>query len=341
MAGRLSTRARREARKRSTAHEPRRLPLAQRPHQALGRGQRPRQHACAALRLLGVRGRARVRHAERPGLFPPGRPHASAVRIGQGVRDRDWLQRGRDRRRLPRGDPRERLAVRLRAADRVPRRRRPGRAAEGRRAGGGGDHGDALGRLSRRRGGARRGRVRLLVAPPRAEHHPELGQGRRQLPQQPADRAGSAPRRLRRRHRAGRERHALRGRGREPVPGQARQAAHAAVQRRHPRRHHARQRADAGRRAGHRGGRTRTAARGAVHRRRDVHDRHRRRDHPGALGGSQAGGQRPTRPGDARAARGVLRTVRRPHPRHMGLAGCGGSDGRGDPGPRGCQCGHP
>jgi hypothetical protein len=143
---------------------------------------------------------------------------------------------------------------------------------------------------------SRRGRVRVVVASPCTEHASELGQGRRQLPQQPVDRSGSAPRRLRRRHRAGPQRPAQRRRRRKPVPGQARQAAHATVERRHPGRHHPRHRDHAGRRPRHRGRRTRPAARGAVFRRRSVHDRHRRRDHAGALGRPQERRQRRRRP---------------------------------------------
>jgi branched-subunit amino acid aminotransferase/4-amino-4-deoxychorismate lyase len=80
---------------------------------------------------------------------------------------------------------------------------------------------------------------------------------------------------------------------------------------------------DTGSRRWHRRGRTRYPARVPVSRRRAVDVRHRRRDHPDPFGRRQAGRHRQGRPRDPAPAGTVLRPVRRPHPRQVGLAGTG------------------
>ena len=89
--------------------------------------------------------------------------------------------------------------------------------------------------------------------------------------------------------------HVSEGSGENIFVVHGRQADHAAAVVRHPRRHHARHRDDAGpRRAGPRGRRARHRPHGALHRRRVLHDRHRRARHAGRRAGP---------PGDRRAAR--------------------------------------
>ncbi len=218
-------------------------------HEATVHVERPR----AALRLLGVRGRARLRHTARAALFPS-RPitradcssrRASTTSTSATAKTRSTqavpsvilandLTRAYVRPIVFRG------AGSASACCRMRHRRSMWRSWRW------------LGRVSRRRGVTNGcGRLRVVVASAAPNTLPELGQGRRQLSLQPADRLRSAARRLRRRHRARPQRPAQRRRRRESVPGQARQAAHAADERRHSRRHHPRQRDHAGRRSRH------------------------------------------------------------------------------------------
>ena len=96
---------------------------------------------------------------------------------------------------------------------------------------------------------ARRRCLHLLLAARGAEHPAGAGQGRRQLPLQPADQPGGQAPGVRRRHRPVPRRHRQRGRRREPVPGQGRRAADPGAGALGARRHHARHRHAPGARA--------------------------------------------------------------------------------------------
>jgi branched-chain amino acid aminotransferase group I len=72
------------------------MDLAQRRHQALGRSHHPRDVACPALRLVGLRRHPHLPDAQRPGDLPPDRPQHAPVRLGQDLRHGDAVLAGAD-----------------------------------------------------------------------------------------------------------------------------------------------------------------------------------------------------------------------------------------------------
>ncbi len=135
---------------------------------------------------------ARLRHTARAGLFPPGRPHATFVRFGKSIRYRDRLY---GQTRSTRACEAVICANGLGSRPTCDRSSfaapvRPGRAAGAGRPGGGGDHRTRMGcdTWARRSKAARTSACRSWNRAG-TKHLSQLGQGRRQLPFQPADRA--------------------------------------------------------------------------------------------------------------------------------------------------------
>ncbi len=210
---------------------------------------------------------------------------------------------------------------RVPAADRVSRLRRNRRYAQGRPADRGGHCGNRMGRLSRRRGAAeRRRRLRIVLAARGTQHHSRARQGRRQLPVEPAHRHGSSPPRVCRRHRPHARRTGERRRRREPVPRQGRRHPHARPRLLDPRWHHARFGRTPRTRTQLRSARKLDPARDAVSGRRAVLHRHGRGDHADSLRRRDPDRRREAGPDHASPAERLLRPVRGPHARQVGLA---------------------
>ena len=246
----------------------------------MGRGEDPRPHARAALRVGRLRGHPRLQDRSRRGRLSPHRAPRAPASLGQAVLHGASVHGRRARPGDARRDQGQRARGLLHPPAGLPRVRRDGPLPAA-RAGRRGHRRVALGRLPRRRRRqARHPRQGVELPGPRAHAARARGQGHRAVPQQHPRQGRGHERRLRRGDHARRRRARVRGLGREPLPRPRRRPVHAVPDRRRARGHHPRHGAAHRRRRGHRGARAHAGAQRPRDRRRALLHRHGGGDRP-------------------------------------------------------------